>query len=84
MSNKPEAFRNWKVTELEEAIKTLEEAMASGVAQASYQGGGSISYVTQGNMNEVIRRMYRALDIMSGDYTPKIKRVQFTTGSKGF
>jgi hypothetical protein len=69
-------FTNWSISELKDAIKTLEEAYASGVASASYPGGGNINYTSRDNMNTALRELYSAqLFLQTGQEPKRIRRV---------
>lgn len=74
---------NWNESELQNAIKTLEEAVANGVASASYPGGGTINYTSQSNMKTTLRSLYAALDKLQNKSVPRIRRVMHSSPSKG-
>lgn len=76
-------FTNWNEAELQNAIRTLEEAVANGVASASYPGGGTINYTSQGNMKITLKSLYKALDKMQNNSVPRIRRVMYSSPSKG-
>lgn len=72
-------FTNWSESDLLVAIRELENALASGVASASYPGGGQISYVTRDRMEDTIADLYRALEfIQTGEAPRRIRRVIHT------
>lgn len=75
-------FRNWTIDEINGAIKTLEEAIATGVASASYPGGGTITYTSQNNMKTALRAMYSVLDART-DGRKRLRRVLFSSPTKG-
>ena len=68
-------YKFYTVEELQNAIKTLEEALMQGVATASYMGGGSITYVSNHQMRKTISELYKALDSKEGTAKPRIRRV---------
>lgn len=75
-------FRSWSTEEMNGAIRTLEEAITSGVSSASYPGGGQIQYTTQSNMRSTLRDLYVALDAREGR-DRRVRRVMHSSPGKG-
>lgn len=59
-------FRRWTKTELEEAIRALEEGISSGAQSISYPAGGSLSYTNFENATNILDQLYARLDELDG------------------
>ena len=69
-------FSNWTEEDLLGAIRSLEEAIAGGVASASYPGGGNINYTSQANMRSTLVELRGALKMLTTGKPPvRIRRV---------
>lgn len=59
-------FRLWSKDECVQAIKALEEGIASGAQSLSYPAGGSVSYTTLENSHQILTWLYARLDEVEG------------------
>jgi hypothetical protein len=77
-------FRFWTRDELVAAVKELESAMVSGARFVNYTGGGSVTYVGEGEFKTAIRDLYEAIDLIDGvSPKPRVRHVLTYTKSKG-
>lgn len=59
-------FRYWTRPECVDAIKALEEGVASGAQSIQYPSGGGMAFTTLDNASRILAHLYRRVDELDG------------------
>lgn len=77
-------FSFWTREEIVQAIRDLEEQLATGAAQVSYTGGGSVQYSSRDNAVKTLKSLYsRIREIDGGKQKSPVRHVRVIS-KKGY
>lgn len=77
-------FRFWTREELVDAIRHLEEALATGARFVNYAGGGTVTYAARDEYESLLNALYNRVDEIDGvGRAPAIRHIRMIPG-KGF